>query len=59
MLMETQLYVNHETIVPKVDSTYIKQSSNSQQILQQVWVGSQTQYDSIQTKDDNTLYIIV
>ena len=59
MLMETQLYVNHETIVPKVDSTYIKQSSNSQQILQQVWVGSQTQYDSIQTKDDNTFYIIV
>ena len=46
--------LNNKPIIPTVPSNLVTGSSNSYII----WTGTQSQYDSITTKDNNTLYFI-
>ena len=47
-------YIKNKPIIPTVPSNLVTGSSNSYII----WTGTQSQYDSITTKDNNTLYFI-
>ena len=42
------------------DSKYINQSSQSSTYnIEHMWVGNQSQYDALETKDARTLFIII